>query len=261
MSGIGARIAQMIFECSIFIFVIAWCIIPLYIYDLFIDPFLLAYHLLKWQRVILLGAFIILYTLVIVKLIVFLYRKMQKDGKESKKNIKRKKGKKNKESEETTRQTLDNVSINKVNDDSMTGFIRNLSMKYKDVNSIYFNNGDDKSNKKIAKAIHYYACNVNPQDVIVCFDDTMFGKADQGFLLTDSGLHIKYSDNPVSIIPWDKVTGINFRNGRFNDSIDIIVIESIFVNISAESVIKKDTQQIMEIIKDVFNYYQKSNKK
>lgn len=148
MSGIGARIAQMIFECSIFIFVIAWCIIPLYIYDLFIDPFLLAHHLLKWQRVILLGTFIILYTLVIVKLIVFLYRKMQKDGKESKKNIKRKKGKKNKKSEETTRQTLDNVSINKVNDDSMTGFIRNLSMKYKDVNSIYFNNGDDKANKK-----------------------------------------------------------------------------------------------------------------
>lgn len=97
--------------------------------------------------------------------------------------------------------------------------------------------------------------------MIVCFDDTMFGKADQGFLLTDSGIYIKYSDNPVSIIPWDKVTGINFRNGRFNDSIDIIVIESIFVNISAESVIKKDTQQIMEIIKDVFNYYQKSNKK
>ena len=94
MRGIGARIAQVIFECSIYIFAIAWCIIPVYIFYRFIDPFLLDYHLLKWQRWILLGAFVILYTLVVVKLIVLLYKKIQKAGKESKKNIKRKKGKK-----------------------------------------------------------------------------------------------------------------------------------------------------------------------
>ena len=96
MSGIGARIAQCIFECSICILVIVWCAIPICIYDLFIDPFLLAHHLLKWQRVILLGAFIILYTLVVVKLIVFLCRKMKKTDKENKKRRKRKKRSKTK---------------------------------------------------------------------------------------------------------------------------------------------------------------------
>ena len=253
MSALAREIIRGIVECSIYLFVCAWCYIPIYMFDCCIEPFLLEYHLLKWLKIILLGIFIIVYTLVVVKLIMFFYNKIKRTGEGCKVE------EDGKEFENTVPYALENVMINKVNDTKMTDLIKRLSMKYQDVDSIYFNNGDEKSNEKIRKAIHYYAYNVNPQEVIVCFDDTVFGKANQGFLLTDSGLYIKYSNQSLNIIPWGKITGISFRSSRINDSIDIVV-ESIVVNICAEYVLKKDTMKIMKIIMEVFDDYQKSNK-
>lgn len=244
-----------IIQYSVYLFLFAWCYVPIYIYEHFIDQFLLEYHLIDWQQFALVIIFIIIYTVVIVKIIKFLYKKRHVPGGDSEAAVSYafKKGRINKKNKKTKKLK----EINLDNELKRISFIRNLSKKYKDVDSIYFNNGDEKSNKKIAKAIYYYAHDVKPRDVIVCFDDTMLGKSNQGFLLTNIGVYIKDSSNPLNILPWDKITEISFRGGNFNDSIDITVIGSIVVNICAETVIKKETQKIMEIILDVFNYYKK----
>lgn len=250
-------IAQGIFDIFFNLFILAWCYVPIYIYTHFIDRFLLEYHSNYWIKIALVVFFIIIYTVVIVKIIKFLYKKRHVPGGDSEAAVSYafKKGRINKNKK--NRKTKKLKEINLDNELKRISFIRNLSKKYKDVDSIYFNNGDEKSNKKIAKAIYYYAHDVKPRDVIVCFDDTMLGKSNQGFLLTNIGVYIKDSSNPLNILPWDKITEISFRGGNFNDSIAITVIGSIVVNICAETVIKKETQKIMEIILDVFNYYKK----
>jgi hypothetical protein len=53
-----------------------------------------------------------------------------------------------------------------------------------------------KFKKKCSKAINSYALGIDPEDVLAVFDDTIFGKADEGFLVTKWGI---VSDNYQTI--------------------------------------------------------------
>ena len=55
MRALAREVIRGMVECSIYLFIFAWCYIPIYMFDCCIEPFLLEYHLLKWLKIILLG--------------------------------------------------------------------------------------------------------------------------------------------------------------------------------------------------------------
>lgn len=57
--------------------------------------------------------------------------------------------------------------------------------------NVYFNENKEKSQKKIQGAIKGYAKLSSNEIPIVCFDDTVFGAADEGFLMTNKFLYAK----------------------------------------------------------------------
>ncbi|MDR2461306.1 MAG: hypothetical protein LBE38_11120 [Deltaproteobacteria bacterium] len=69
--------------------------------------------------------------------------------------------------------------------------------------------------KKLANAIGKYAQNADPNDVLLLFDDTTFGSADQGFLLTSNCLYIHdYQNTKMAAFPRDQIHSLKFKNDK-----------------------------------------------
>ncbi len=73
---------------------------------------------------------------------------------------------------------------------------------------------DSKSQKKFMNAIRAYA-NLVPHEIpILCFDDTVFGGAEDGFLVTTHGIHIhNYNETSAKFISFKDVESITLNEG------------------------------------------------
>ena len=56
---------------------------------------------------------------------------------------------------------------------------------------IYFNDGNEKSKKKFKGATSTYAKLDVDEYPLICYDGTVFGSADDGFVVTTDGIHVK----------------------------------------------------------------------
>ena len=88
---------------------------------------------------------------------------------------------------------------------------------YQKYSSINLGNGEKiffKPNipmKKLNNALNAYASHVKAEDVYVLADDTFWGKADNGLLITNSGL---FTNNPVLSLLADTKC-LSFKNSKF----------------------------------------------
>ena len=84
--------------------------------------------------------------------------------------------------------------------------------------AVYFVHEGEKSKSKIQKAVASYGAKSIGEYPLVCFDNTVFGDASQGALITSKGIYIK---NPMSeriFIKFSNVENVELR-GIFNDEI------------------------------------------
>ena len=76
---------------------------------------------------------------------------------------------------------------------------------------VYFAGMSDKANTKIQSAIKAYAPQARNENVIFVFDNTFFGAADEGFLMTDQALYNKESSESPKRIDIHQIGNIEVR--------------------------------------------------
>ena len=84
--------------------------------------------------------------------------------------------------------------------------------------AVYFIHEGEKSRSKLQKAVASYGVKSVGEYPLVCFDNTVFGDASQGALITSKGIYIK---NPMServFVKFSNVKSVELR-GVFNDEI------------------------------------------
>lgn len=130
-----------------------------------------------------------------------------------------------------------------------------LYWKYGDtINDLYFNTTSEKNQQKIGKAIAAYASNVNNNGeyVILCVDDTVFGAADDGCLVTDQNIYAHNKDGAgVQVMPWAEVVNIYVDEGFFNDSVKINGVSHI-TKIDVNSFDRKTTYIFLNILQEIW---------
>lgn len=122
------------------------------------------------------------------------------------------------------------------------------------INDLYFNTNAEKDQKKIGKAIAAYAPNVhnNEEYVILCVDDTVFGAADDGCLVTDKNIYVhNKGEENIQIMPWIEVVNTCVAEGFFNDSIKVNGVSHI-IKIDLNSFDKKTTYIFLNILQEIW---------
>ena len=71
----------------------------------------------------------------------------------------------------------------------LKSYISSLNEKYGHMSHVYFNVDDGKNQLKINSALNSYAQSAKNENVIFVFDDTLFGGAEDGFLVTDKSIY------------------------------------------------------------------------
>lgn len=135
--------------------------------------------------------------------------------------------------------------------------INNLHKKYDPIRGIYFYGKSDKAMRKINNAVEAYAQSAARENIILIFDDTTFGGARDGFLITDK---MFYSHNIASeqqsvrlediqkVMPAKKYKGMRCLKITSKNPPDIIAEMSNSTDTSAEQIINL----VKEIVK-IFN--------
>ena len=103
-----------------------------------------------------------------------------------------------------------------VPDFNLQEYIRSLGDKYGDLQKVYFNVEDAKSKTKIQAAQRAYAGDAKKENVIFVFDDTVFGAADDGFLVTDKNIYVHNMDEAALKISLAEINSCSIKKTLFN---------------------------------------------
>lgn len=119
----------------------------------------------------------------------------------------------------------------------------------KDLKSKIHFKGNDKSDSKIKKAVSTYVNLDKEETIIFCFDNTVFGSAKDGLVVTDKGIHYKFSFtkwfishsdiNEICINEEDKYRGILINKTQ---------------NICTSTVLKEEKEIFRMFIENSVNY-------
>ena len=105
-------------------------------------------------------------------------------------------------------------------------FKEDLYDEFNDISCLYFPHKDSKSKEKLRKAKAAYAQNSKDENVICVFDNTLFGGADDGFLVTDKKIyaHNAYAKD-IIVIPFGEIKsfGIIKNSLLINGTIEISI--------------------------------------
>lgn len=80
----------------------------------------------------------------------------------------------------------------------------------------FFHVTDDIPKKKLDNAIKSYCEDAEYETPLILLDDTVFGSAKKGFLLTEESLNIKDDDDRVLNIQLRDINAFNARAGRIS---------------------------------------------
>ena len=132
-------------------------------------------------------------------------------------------------------------------------FINKLYPQYKDIPCLYFDEHGEKAKTKIKSAIEKYAQEARQESVIFVFDDTIFGGAEDGMLVTNKNIyvHTAFSDNRWRIA-WDNVLNIKavtkfFINNQIQIDFDAQILTFGLGQIGSDSNLNKLIEMLRKI--------------
>lgn len=97
--------------------------------------------------------------------------------------------------------------------------MQELADKYYFESHLYFPTNESKNKRKFAGAMDSYAKLVEGEYWMLCLDDTLFGDASDGFLLTNRGIHIHNTSEDYVFIPYTSMGDVSFDSGKLTSNI------------------------------------------
>ena len=103
---------------------------------------------------------------------------------------------------------------------NIRAFIDSIYLDYdeqrgKPIANLFFNYKTEKGRMKIKKAVKAYTHNIRPKDVIFVFDTTVFGAADDGFLMTDKMICVHNAfESENHFLYYPQIKTIMLRKGQ-----------------------------------------------
>ena len=103
-------------------------------------------------------------------------------------------------------------------------FREELFQEFGDIRCVYFADKTEKGNTKIQKAINAYAKDASQETVFFVFDNTIFGWADEGFLVTNEAVYVRNITEEPFRIPLEQIQTLNNedKNILINDEFKIL---------------------------------------
>lgn len=106
--------------------------------------------------------------------------------------------------------------------------IDRLRKKYDNINGVYFKSDNEKAKKKLNAAMSSYGKSIDKhnESVILCYDDTMFGSASDGCILTSKGVYIHNLGEDNVFVDYKDIKNVSLdeKNIFINGEIKISVI-------------------------------------
>ena len=115
------------------------------------------------------------------------------------------------------------------NNVDLESYIIALKQIYGNLTKVYFKGQGDKAKQKISAAIASYAHDFYDETAIFVFDDTLFGSAKDGFLVTNKTIYIHNQfDDKEYVMPLPKIKSFSLKKGSsqelwINEEIKIIL--------------------------------------
>ena len=151
-----------------------------------------------------------------------------------------------------------------LNQDNVRLFIDSVYHDYdenrgKSIRNLYFNYKTDKGKQKVKNAVKAYTHNIRPKQVIFVFDTTVFGAADDGFLMTDKVICVHNafeSENHFWYYP--QIKTFMLRKGQLtydiwvNDGKNEVRIDT---NLSSH----EEAERLLELVRLVWKSFKPAN--
>lgn len=100
--------------------------------------------------------------------------------------------------------------------------------------------------KKLNNAIATYATDVPPEDVVLLYDDTVFGSAKDGFLLTAKAVHWRNSDGDPDRLRYEEIRKVDFL--KYTVSAGIVLNEK-EINVTSADEAEKLAEAVGKVIR------------
>lgn len=122
-------------------------------------------------------------------------------------------------------------------------FILRLAEKYGSLNKVYFNIQNQRNLTKIQAAKNAYARGVKNENVIFVLDDTVFGGADDGFLVTDKKIYIHNIGQDLVEIQHNQIESFTVRKVFFDRH--VLINENIEISITGYNQLEVETMIVL----------------
>lgn len=135
---------------------------------------------------------------------------------------------------------------------NMQEYILSLDKDYDYLDNIYFNLQREKNQRKISAAKKAYANEAKNENIIFVFDDTLFGAADDGFLVTDNKIYVHNSDGDAFNIPHAAIKSYSFEKDVFaKKTIGRKIILNGEKKITLNSYMEPQTKSLIALLKKI----------
>lgn len=143
---------------------------------------------------------------------------------------------------------------NEIDDDTFKEKLIGWNEKYGGLRKMYFAGMSSKAKRKIDSAIEEYARTARLERVIFVFDDTVFGGAEDGFLVTDKKIYIHNKFKEATSISLKSITELTAREEEHSS--EILLNDGISINLTGYKRAQADS--LIELIKDLAYTFGKS---
>lgn len=134
---------------------------------------------------------------------------------------------------------------------ALKAYIRSLAEDYDVLPKIYFNGHGNKSLSKINGAQKSYATGAVNETTIFVFDDTAFGAADDGFLVTDKKIYVHNMDEEPFVISHGEVNSFSVKKQFLNRR--IVVNGSREINLTSYS--QDEAEVMIDLLEEIKEYF------
>ena len=130
-------------------------------------------------------------------------------------------------------------------------YIRSLAEDYDVLPKIYFSGHGNKSLVKINGAQKSYATGAVNETTIFVFDDTAFGAADDGFLVTDKKIYVHNMDEEPFVISHGEVNSFAVKKQFLNRR--IVINGSREINLTSYS--QDEAEVMIDLLEEIKEYF------
>ena len=100
------------------------------------------------------------------------------------------------------------------------GIIDELRKNWSDIDGVYYNGQNSKADEKVRTMMKNLSVPGSVGDVFAVYDETLFGAADEGCVITTDGVYVRgMNDDNGHLVRWSDVSDVYIDKGILNNTI------------------------------------------